>query len=309
MMYPMHAMPQNDLHFIVQRLQTLRAGAQLPKAILFQVECLQRSEWIVPVLQCLLCTSAQPPCGTCIHCQLVQQGQHPDVDGLISEASEHPVKIEAVRALEQRWYLPPQMAARRIVWIEDLAHMTEAASQAVLKILEEPPSAVMFVATTAMTESILPTVLSRFQRWLVPSELHGRHPLATNDWILACAARGSSLPIPDLQASVHQLTDLLEAWMSEQMTAYDFVELLLKQSLRQVLRHVYLIFYQLLALRFLSNAEQVDARMHRLSHCFSVTTMFKIMDELEQQLKCLEERVSIQPAVNLEYLVQLMKIK
>jgi DNA polymerase III subunit delta' len=125
--------------------------------------------------QSLCCTNPPPDdpsaaCGTCRACRNVRRGAHPDVEvfSLESEArlAEKPGRvsslgIDTIRRLRASVALMPLESSRRILIIEDAETMPEPAQQALLKVLEEPPSSVIFLLLADEPEALLETVRSR----------------------------------------------------------------------------------------------------------------------------------------------------
>jgi DNA polymerase-3 subunit delta' len=125
--------------------------------------------------QVLSCTSRDPDdpsvaCGVCRACRNVVRGAHPDVEvfSIESEArlAEKPGRvsslgIDTVRRLRASISLLPLESSRRIMIIEDAETLPEPAQQALLKLLEEPPSSVIFLLLADEPESLLETVRSR----------------------------------------------------------------------------------------------------------------------------------------------------
>ena len=119
--------------------------------------------------------AAQRPCGECESCQLVQSGAHPDVTELDAASNN---SVEDVRDLREKVGLAGLRGGMR-VWILDEAHMlSRAASNALLKTLEEPPPGLVFILATTEPEKLPPTILSRCQhfrfRRLSDEEIEGK---------------------------------------------------------------------------------------------------------------------------------------
>jgi len=120
----------------------------------------------------LLCTAKpkdERPCGLCRPCTLVQAGQHPDVHIIEPERSsgdrkdKRDISIEQVRSFQHQASLRPYEGAYTIGLILDAQQMSDAAANALLKTLEEPPPHVVVMLTAPTAETLLPTIVSRCQ--------------------------------------------------------------------------------------------------------------------------------------------------
>ena len=100
-------------------------------------------------------------CGSCIACRKIESGNHPDI---IQVKPTGPfIKIAQVRALCDTLAMKPYEASTRVVIIHNAQCMNPAASNALLKILEEPPQRTILILIAAQTLDLLPTVVSRCQ--------------------------------------------------------------------------------------------------------------------------------------------------
>jgi DNA polymerase-3 subunit delta' len=107
-------------------------------------------------------TGADDACGACVACHKIGGGLHPDVVEVRPEGKTV-ITIDQVREVTGRATLRPY-EGRRPVWILDPADlMQEPAANALLKTLEEPAGASLFVLVTAAPSALLPTILSRCQ--------------------------------------------------------------------------------------------------------------------------------------------------
>ena len=100
------------------------------------------------------------PCGVCPACHKSLAGIHPDIRTL-GEDDGRSFKIEVVRDLRDEAYVKPNEAPRRVLILAGADAMTVPAQNAVLKILEEPPAALLFILTCENRAELLPTVRSR----------------------------------------------------------------------------------------------------------------------------------------------------
>lgn len=108
-------------------------------------------------------SSRNDACGACASCKRIARGVHADV--LIIEPEDSgSIKIEAIRDAIDRAAYRPFEGRRRVVIIDDADAVVEPAQNALLKTLEEPPPASVFVLVTSRPDVLLPTVRSRCQR-------------------------------------------------------------------------------------------------------------------------------------------------
>lgn len=101
-------------------------------------------------------------CGECRACKSIHQGASMDVIELDGATKR---KIEDVRDLIDSAHYAPNELNRKIYIIDECHQLTKEATSALLKILEEPPSYLTFILCTTEIKKILPTILSRCQRF------------------------------------------------------------------------------------------------------------------------------------------------
>ncbi len=121
----------------------------------------------------LLCRNAEAACaegasgcmpdGTCEECELIAEGNHPDVYELdaASRTGVDNVREEIINSVN----FAPVRGKYKIYIIDEVHMLTTAAFNALLKTLEEPPAHVIFVLCTTDPQKILETILSRCQRF------------------------------------------------------------------------------------------------------------------------------------------------
>jgi DNA polymerase-3 subunit delta' len=105
----------------------------------------------------------QDACGECAACRRIARGVHPDVI-VIEPGDTGTIKIEQVRDVVDRAGYRPFEGRRRVVVIDEADAMVTAAQNALLKTLEEPPSASIFILVSSIPDSLLGTVRSRCPR-------------------------------------------------------------------------------------------------------------------------------------------------
>src|SRR5215213_3947697 len=117
--------------------------------------------------KCLNCQSfdapTAEPCGKCASCEAIARGD--DIDVIEIDAASN-TQVEKTRdvIIENAAYRPAR--SRFKIYIIDEVHMLSKSSfNALLKTLEEPPEHVKFILATTEAEKVLPTILSRCQRY------------------------------------------------------------------------------------------------------------------------------------------------
>jgi DNA polymerase-3 subunit delta' len=104
-------------------------------------------------------TDTRLACNGCRSCKKMLAGAHPDIISVASEKDR--IKIAQIREIYGQIKAKPHEAKFRMVLIQGADTMNQEASNALLKILEEPPERTFFVLTAERTDTLLPTILSR----------------------------------------------------------------------------------------------------------------------------------------------------
>src|SRR5881394_971724 len=115
------------------------------------------------------------PCGECDNCREIAGGNSLDVIE-IDGASNN--SVEDVRQLRENVLYAPAKGRYKIYLIDEVHMLSAAAFNALLKTLEEPPEHVKFIFATTEPQKVLPTILSRCQRFdlhRIPANLIAQH--------------------------------------------------------------------------------------------------------------------------------------
>lgn len=114
-------------------------------------------------LNCLAIEPTGEPCGECANCQAVLQGRFLDLFELDAASNN---SVADIRDVVEGVNLGVSTMGRKKVYLIDEVHMlSTAASNALLKTLEEPPDHVVFILATTNPEKVLPTIRSRTQHF------------------------------------------------------------------------------------------------------------------------------------------------
>ncbi|MFA5486075.1 MAG: DNA polymerase III subunit gamma/tau [Bacilli bacterium] len=101
-------------------------------------------------------------CNKCINCLGVNDGSHPDVYEIDAASNNG---VEDVRILIENINYAPIRGRYKVYIIDEVHMMTQSAFNALLKTLEEPPLNVIFILATTEPHKVIPTILSRCQRY------------------------------------------------------------------------------------------------------------------------------------------------
>lgn len=101
-------------------------------------------------------------CNQCENCLAITEGTHPDVIEIDAASNNG---VDQVRELIEKVNYSPIKGRYKVYIIDEVHMMTDAAFNALLKTIEEPPERVIFILCTTEPYKILPTILSRCQRF------------------------------------------------------------------------------------------------------------------------------------------------
>ncbi|MCR4962306.1 MAG: hypothetical protein K6B40_00320 [Firmicutes bacterium] len=157
-----------ELTTLSRRLQALTGSPQLSHAYLFCGSgALQQALNFSAALLC-----GQPAegsaCGHCSACIHFLAGTHSGFQWITASGGGH--KIETIRHLHKLAYLSTLESPMKVFLLQDAELMGEPAANCLLKILEEPPENCVFILTANHLDSLLPTIVSRCQRFSFASD-------------------------------------------------------------------------------------------------------------------------------------------
>ncbi|MCK9614973.1 MAG: DNA polymerase III subunit gamma/tau [Candidatus Omnitrophica bacterium] len=157
------------------------------------------------------------PCGKCISCVEITKGSSLDiieVDGASNRG------IDEIRTLRENVKLSPAHSRYKVYIIDEVHMLTQEAFNALLKTLEEPPTHVKFIFATTHPHKVIPTILSRCQKFqfkLVALEkivnklksITKIEGVKINDNLLYAIARASGGSIRDAESLLDQLVPVV----------------------------------------------------------------------------------------------------
>jgi DNA polymerase-3 subunit delta' len=153
-----------------QKLLTYYRSQRLPHALLLRgITGLGKQQVAQDFAQLLLCQNLAAlkhsdfSCGTCYSCGLCCAASHPDCQIIQPATDGGIIKIEQIRQLHDLLTAKPHQGAYRCIIIKPAGAMNNYASNALLKILEEPPPQTVIMLIDEMRTSLAATIISRCQ--------------------------------------------------------------------------------------------------------------------------------------------------
>ncbi len=154
------------------------------------------------------------PCGTCETCRSITNGSA--LDFIEIDAASN-TGVDNIRELIERAQFAPVQCRYKVYVIDECHMLSTAAFNALLKTLEEPPSNVVFILATTDPQRVLPTIISRCQRFdyrriaLEPMIGHlrkiaDREEISIDDEALRLVAQVSQGGLRDAQSLLDQLS-------------------------------------------------------------------------------------------------------
>jgi len=179
------------------------------------------------ILAKALCCEKGPtatPCGECQHCRMITDSTHPDVAEI--DAARYN-SVDNIRELSETANFAPSMGRMRIFILDEVHMLSNAAWNALLKLLEEPPAHLRFIFATTEVDKVLPTVLSRCQRFDFRSieldnivkrlrEVATKEGAQLSDAVLTRIARAAGGGMRDAQTLLDQLIAVSDGEIHEE---------------------------------------------------------------------------------------------
>ena len=151
------------------------------------------------------------PCGQCESCVSFQEGRSYCIHELDAASNN---SVEDIKTLMEQVQVPPQVGKYSVYIIDEVHMLSQAAFNAFLKTLEEPPSHAIFILATTEKHKILPTILSRcqtydFNRISIPDMVRNLRDIAARE----------NVTIDD--ESLHVIASKADGAMRDALTIFD----------------------------------------------------------------------------------------
>ena len=125
-------------------------------------EGLGKKDLLTYVSNTILCESTNlVSCGNCKNCKLILSNTHPDLHLILKEEGKKNISISQIINLREKIYESAFLGTNKIISIPNIESMSRDASDAILKILEEPPKDTFFIMSSNFIHQIPSTIRSR----------------------------------------------------------------------------------------------------------------------------------------------------
>jgi DNA polymerase-3 subunit delta' len=254
----------------------------------------------------LLCQETTKPCGQCQACRMVKQNTHPDIHEITQDPPGSAIKIDQVRALQVDVYQKPQCSNYRFVLIHPADQLNRPAANALLKILEEPPSHTIFILIADQLDAFSPTIKSRCQCTIFPSaEASSR--LTQPDYL----SLGESYPTTSARRVLFEQRDLMiEQWCDLLSGKIDVCRLASDWSmhaLEDMLWFLYLVTATFILQSLMPNAQSHEhvVRWIHLQHQRGRHSLhlFSQLDRIQEFMKTNNQNIPLNQTLVLETLL------
>ena len=162
-------------------------------------------------INCAHPTAGMDPCGECESCRSFQEGRSYCIHELDAASNNG---VDAIKTLMDQVLIPPQVGRYSVYIIDEVHMLSQAAFNAFLKTLEEPPSHAIFILATTEKHKILPTILSRCQTFDF-----GR--ISVTDMVRSLKGIAAKEGISIDEESLHVIAQKADGSMRDALTIFD----------------------------------------------------------------------------------------
>lgn len=295
------------IHASVWRIvQQVLNKNRLPHALLLagprHAGILQFANRLMALRVCLSAESA--PCGICQPCHLLLHASHPDIQYVTQETPTSPIKIDQVRELQESVYRTPQCGECRFVIIEPADRLNQAAANALLKILEEPPSHTTFILIAEQMSRLPATIMSRCQQYTFsPPELF--ESIKQIDYLTI----GKFYPEGSVRAELFKqcllIIDDLCGLLDRRISASILASKWSSYALGDLLWFLYLFIAQAIRYQMLSShaTQPWSDKLHYFTRQIEPAALFQLLDQINSLMGIVQQNITLNQTLAIETLL------
>lgn len=285
------------------QIQSAILSHRVPQAMLLvgPLHC-SLGEFAIKIIQLLFCRAQlDRPCYECLDCRMVGNYQHPDIHWIRPEHPGGTIKIDQIRELQNAAYLTPKRADNKVIVINPSDKLNHASSNALLKILEEPPAQSIFILIAEQLSTLLPTILSRCFIYRF-SDSQGFNPL---NLILSGANyqhdAGRAAVISDVEVILDRLIELRTGLACPIQSA----EMMSGYELESLFWLLYLVYSQVLYIHYGSsfNMTTSSKKLSILANSLNPLIIIRQIDKINDYLRKVSHNMNSNTTLVLEDLL------
>lgn len=145
-----------------ESINALISSDRMPHAIILEGEDGTGKHTLAKyIAKAFVCRNHPSPCDTCRDCHLADVGTHPDIEWIAPEEKKKSISVNKIRTLKALSHTAAHTSDGRVFIIEKADTMNLSSQNSLLKVLEEPPSKLLFILLSESSSKLLETVVSR----------------------------------------------------------------------------------------------------------------------------------------------------
>lgn len=250
------------------RLFSLLRSGKMSHAILLEGgDCETRALFASEIAKGFVCTGRDKPCGNCAACKKAENATHPDIITVGGDTTARSILVDKIRQVREDAFIVPNEADKKVYILAGADKMTVQASNALLKVLEEPPSCAVFILTCQSASVLLETIRSRCQIFSLQVESSE----AENEEALNLAAKSLEALF---KPTAFELLGCSAAFVKD------------RSLFLAVLEAASALVYQAI---LVAASSAKDAPAHEISRMLAVKLRLKALFLLAEEISCLQK--------------------
>jgi len=295
-MHKIYPWQQNQWQQLIARYN----NENLPHSLLLTGQSgLGKTSFALALAELLLCERPNyQACGICRSCKLMQASSHPDFK--LIEPDDKIIKIEQIRGIVEMVNKKAHQNKYQVILIKPAHAMNVAASNALLKTLEEPQGTVMIILVTDKPSLLLATIRSRCQRIIFNTPTKGvaedylkqqTTQISKTDLLLALAEnaplRALNLIDADNMQQREQIFKNFASLLLNKINPIEFAKICLNIELPITLYYLQVCLYDIIKIKFnvdnkfLLNIDKID-QLQNLASLINLKDLFRYSDQLTE---------------------------
>lgn len=305
---------------------------RMPHAVLLQGRAgtgkLQFAEALAASLLCETPMQGGEACGQCPSCNWLEQGNHPDfrlitpedkvetdADGTEKNKKRNYILVDQVRAIADMVGLSSHRQGSRVVLLSPAEALNLESSNALLKMLEEPPPGMIFLLVSHQPQRLLPTLRSRCHKVTMPMPVRNEVITWLSEQGVAdpdfCLAQAGGSPLSALEANESLRRDDIEGLArqlaeAEKLDVFSMASGLAKFGMSNAVTMLQKWVYDMMSARFYDVVRYFPGRAAALKKLGRHADLSRMLD---YQHQLLEARAQANHPLNAELQLEALLLK